>query len=98
MAVAYITEYQKYSGSGTSFQAALEPAQKNQAVAITTTTQSAAFGKNTYLIRVHVDAIACIEVGTNPAAVAGTSKRMAANQTEYFAVLPGQKIAVVTAT
>lgn len=97
MATAYITEYQKYSGSGTMFQAALEPAQKNQTVAITTNTQSSAFGKNTYLIRVHVDAICSIEVGPNPTATTA-SKRMAANQTEYFAVLPFQKIAVITNT
>lgn len=98
MAFLYITEYQKYSGSGTNFQAALEPEQANQRVVNTgATTQSTAFGKNTYLIRVHADSICSIEVGANPTATT-SSKRLAANQTEYFAVLPGQVLAVILNT
>lgn len=97
MGVLYVTEYQKYSGSGTSFQAALEPAQANQKITYGATTQSSAFGKNTYLIRVHTDSICSVEVATNPTATTN-SKRLAANQTEYFAVVPGQKIAGITNT
>lgn len=103
MATVYITEYQKYSTSGTMFQAALEPENASQTVALTgTSTVSAAFNKNTYLIRVHTDAICTIEVGATPVATtsgtANGSKRMAANQTEYFAVTPGLKLAAITAS
>lgn len=97
MGVLYITEYQKYSGSGTSFQAALEPEQASQKITYSTTTQSVALGKNTYLVRLHTDSICSVLVGANPTATT-TNKRLAANQTEYFAVLPGQKIAAITNT
>lgn len=98
MATVYITEYQKLSGSGTPFQAPLEPPNASQTVAIGgSTVQSAVFNKHTYLIRVHTDAICSIEVGANPTATAA-SKRFAANQTEYFAVTPTLRLAVITNT
>jgi hypothetical protein len=59
--------------------------------------QSAAFNANTRLIRVHTDAICAIAIGADPTAVA-TKGRMAADQTEYFAVYPGQKLAVISST
>ncbi len=67
------------------------------------TTQSAAFNAKTRFVRLHTDTICAIEFGINPTAVAagasGTA-RMAANQTEYFAVPMGQnfKVAVVSST
>lgn len=97
MGVLYITEYQKYSGSGTPFQAPLEPEQASQKITYTTPVASAAFGKNTYLIRVHTDSICSVVVGTAPVATT-TNKRLAANQTEYFAVVPNQKISAITNT
>ena len=59
--------------------------------------QSAAFNASTVLVRIHADAICCIAWGTNPTAI-NTSFRVAANQTEYFAVPAGQayKVAVIT--
>jgi hypothetical protein len=60
-------------------------------------TQSAAFNTDARVIAVHTDAICSIEFGTNPTATAN-SRRMAANTTEYFEVLPGNKVAVITNT
>lgn len=97
MATLYITEYQGYSTAGTPFQAALEPEQTSQTKAIAAAAQCTPFGKNTYLIRVHTDAICSILVGANPTATTA-NKRLAANQTEYFAVKPGQVLSVVANT
>jgi hypothetical protein len=57
------------------------------------------FNNLTTLIRVHTDAVCCIAMGVNPTAV-NTKMRLAANQTEYFAVPPGSnwKLAVITNT
>lgn len=96
MATLYITEYQKISGSGQGFQAPLEPEVLSQTVAISgSSAQSTAFKKNTYLIRVHTDAICSVLVGTNPSATT-TNKRFVAGQTEYFAVTPGLVLAVIS--
>src|SRR5262245_25272589 len=59
--------------------------------------QSAAFSTNTRIVRLHCDAVCSIAFGTNPTADAN-SARMAANQTEYFRVRAGQKVAVITNT
>ena len=59
--------------------------------------QSAAFNGATRVIRVHTDAICSVKIGANPTATAD-DKRMAANTTEYFGVVPGDKIAVITNT
>jgi vacuolar-type H+-ATPase subunit B/Vma2 len=74
------------------------PAYAEQVVAIGgSSTQSAAFGSNTQMIRVHTDAICSISIASNPTATANTP-RLAANTTEYFKVEPGHKIAVITNT
>jgi hypothetical protein len=59
---------------------------------------SAAFGSQTTLVRVHVDAIGVIAFGSAPVASTTTGIRMVAGQTEYFAVNGGQKVAVIVAT
>jgi hypothetical protein len=60
--------------------------------------QSAAFNTNTRVVRLHTDVICSVEIGgTNPTATAASS-RMAANQTEYYYVNPGDKLAVITNT
>lgn len=56
---------------------------------------SASFGTNTSLIRVNCDAVCSIVIGTSPSATINNA-RMAANQTEYFAVVPGQQISVIS--
>jgi hypothetical protein len=98
MATLYISEYKDMPVTiGQFLPVAQEPAITTQTVAITTTTQSAAFNTNTRFIRVHVDAICSIKFGASPTAVT-TDARMAANTTEYFGVIAGQKLAVVTNT
>jgi len=98
MAKLYISEYNKL-GSGYDNIVVAEPASVEQTpVAIGgTTTQSQAFAANTRIIRVHTDVICSVAVGVNPAATTN-SKRMIAGQTEYFAVTPGHKIAVISNT
>lgn len=109
MATLYISEYngtgfvQSNNGPfSVQAQAPKEPRLAAQTVAISgSSTQSSAFQNNpginagqTYLIRVHTDSICSIAIGASPLAVT-TEGRMAANQTEYFTVSPGQKIAVI---
>lgn len=60
-------------------------------------TVSAPFNTNTRLVRVHTDAICSILIGADPTAT-DAKMRMAAGSTEYFAVIPGQKLSVITNT
>lgn len=105
MAVLYITEY---VSTGTN-NARLVPVGleigADQTLAISGTSgQSVALKNSTQLVRLHTDAICSVLFGANPTAViaSGTagSKRLAANQTEYFAVPvnSGYKIAVISTT
>lgn len=100
MATLYVTEYAGLgSSSGATVQAVAGPPAVEQTVAISgTSAQSAAFGPNTILVRLHTDAICSVKPGgTNPVATA-SSGRMIAGQTEYFRVTPGDKVAVITNT
>lgn len=100
MATVYLSEYPVGTGIGTfgNVVAVHEPSQAEQTVAITAgSVQSAAFNPNTFFVRVHTDAICSIKFGANPTAAA-TTKRLSANQTEYFIVSPGHKLAVITNT
>lgn len=99
MAVVYISEY-----ADLRYLSGYEPAIATQTVAIGgASAQSAAFNENTNFVRVHTDAICSVLFGTNPTATA-TSPRMAAGQTEYFAVknpldaASRLKLAVITNT
>jgi hypothetical protein len=101
MAVLYISEYssQARDGQGYLMPAGQEPSQVEQQVAIGAgSTQSTAFAAGTKLIRVHCDVACHVSIGTNPTA-ATTTKRLAANQTEFFGVQAhprtGDKIAVI---
>lgn len=99
MAFAFITEFTSLGYVGTTptqtIQAPGCPEVAQQQVAIGVgSAQSAAFNANTKFIRVNVDAVCSIKIGTDPTA-AVTAQRMAANQTEFYAVAPGQKIAVI---
>jgi hypothetical protein len=58
-------------------------------------TQSAAFNAATAYIRLNCDTACCIAIGQNPVAVQPGVGRMATNQTEYFGVNPGDKVAVI---
>jgi hypothetical protein len=102
VATLYISEYHAIanlgtlSGGGTIHpQAPQEPADAEQFVTISgSSTQSAAFSSTTTFIRVNCDAICSILFGQNPVALT-TIKRLAANQTEFFGILAGQKLAVI---
>lgn len=94
MGTLYITEY--YSGSSAGIPVVRKPALVTQTVGIGAgSLQSAAFGGDTKLIRVHTDAICSVAFGTNPVATTSDA-RMAANQTEYWEVVPGLKLAVIS--
>lgn len=100
MATLYVSEHTHFGhdNNTVAFPMALEPPIAEQTVAIGgASTQSSAFNANTRYVRVHTDAICSILIGTNPTATAA-KKRLAANQTEYFAVVGGHKLAVITNT
>ena len=102
MATLYITEFsaQARDAAGYVMPIAAEPPAANQTVAIGgASVQSSAFNALTGMVRIHTDAICSIEFGTNPTATA-TTRRLAANQTEYFGVPKGAsyKVAVITNT
>lgn len=99
MATLYVSEYSQAGTAGPGMlPVAAEPGATTQTVAIGgTSAQSSAFGTTTRFVRVHTDAICSIAFGSNPTAT--TAKlRMAANQTEYFAVRAGDKVAVISNT
>lgn len=94
MATLYIAEFLEVLNNGGVVQVARTPVVQEQTVAVGgSSTQSSAF--KGCLIRVHTDVICSISIGSNPTATA-TTARMAADSTEYFAVKPGDKIAVIT--
>ena len=94
MAKVYITEFVSID-----LNVVREPPLAEQTVAIggSAVQCSNAFHASTRVIRVHTDAICSIAVGGNPTATA-SSRRLAADTTEYFGAEGGQKIAVITNT
>lgn len=99
MAKLYITEFHTLGATpeGATFPL-VPPAADQTPVAIGVgSTQSAAFNVSTRFVRLHADAICSVAFGSNPTATADNA-RLAANQTEYFAVSPGHKVAVITNT
>ena len=99
MAFVYISEYADLPVSnGRGLNIAQEPPITEQTVANGgATTQSSAFNGSTHVIRVHTDTVCSISIGANPTATTST-KRLAANQTEYFYVTPGHKLAAILNT
>jgi hypothetical protein len=99
MATLYISEYADLPFfAGTIGAVTKEPALAEQVVNIGGgNTQSQPFSGSTKIIRVHVDSTCSIAIGTNPVATTSV-KRLAANQTEYFSVLPGNLLGVITNT
>lgn len=98
MAVCYISEFAALANV-TGANIAMMPPIAQQTVAIGAEADSSAFNAATRYIRVHVDAICSIAVGTAPTA-ATTGLRMSAESTEYFAVPlnGGYKLSVITNT
>ena len=98
MAVLYISEYDNVATDNRGMvQAGQEPAIATQTVAIGVAAQSAAFNARTRFVRIHTDAICSVAFGANPTATT-SSARMAANQTEFFGVVPGHKVSVISNT
>ena len=98
MATLYITEFSVLQSKFlySTAQMALQPALVDQVVAIGgSSTNSAAFNANTNFVRLHTDAICSIQIGLAPTATT-TNARLAANETEYYGVRPGDKVAVIS--
>lgn len=94
----YVTEFPGPPAVSVYYQAVNTPALANQAVAVSgASAQSAVFSSTTKIVRIHAD-VACHVVvgGTNPTATTNSMK-VGANQTEYFVVTPGQRLAVIAA-
>lgn len=98
MADLYITEFQASgnSVSGAQLQVGVQPAIAMQKVSFTTSTQSVEFDPRTVFIRLHPTADCHIIVGTDPTATTNHMP-MLADSTEYFGVLAGMKLAVISA-
>ncbi len=101
MAKLYITEFSDFArlqNAGAQPWGALQSMIGDQTpISFSTSTQSVAFNAATRFIRVHTDAICSIAYGSNPTATTG-NMRLAAGQTEYFAVKGGDMLAVVSNT
>lgn len=101
MATLYVTEYSDMGVSlagRTPLQIAQAPGlAQNNVVIGAGSLQSSAFNTSTRYIRVHTDAICSVAISSNPTATTA-SKRMAADQTEYWGVVAGHKIAVIANT
>ncbi len=96
----YITEYAEIGKDtlGRLLSCPLEPALAEQKITISgTSAQSSAFNADTRFIRLHTNEICSVLFGANPTATVA-SQRFAAGQTEFKAVVPGQKVAVITNT
>jgi hypothetical protein len=59
--------------------------------------QSSPFNAQTRMVGIHADTVISIAIGANPTATTN-DRRLAANTTEYFAVSPGQRVAVINNT
>jgi hypothetical protein len=98
MSTLYVTEL-KASGnseSGSQMQMAKQPPVTDQTVTFTTSTQSAAFNADTRFVRLHPKNNCHVAFGASPTATT-SNMPMLADSVEYFAVIPGQKLAVVDA-
>jgi hypothetical protein len=100
MALLYVTEFgAMYSDAGGSVPIAKTNVRTDQTPVVigAGSLQSAAFLAGTRFVRLNCDAICSIAFGSNPTASTSTM-RMAANQTEYFGVNAGDKVAVIANT
>lgn len=101
MTKLYIREYESPQGmAGFPFPVGDESTESgfDQVVDYTAgVTSSVAFRSITRLVRLHTDAICSVAFGPNPTATT-SNQRMAAGQTEYKFVRPGDKVSAVTNT
>ncbi len=97
MATMYVSEFNFLGGTGNRpVQGVQTPPIAEQIVTIggASTAITNAFNANTTVIRVAVDTTCSIAFGATPVATTA-NMRLAGNQTEYFTVIPGQKVAVI---
>ena len=95
-----VTEYSHLPAdeNGRALVVGKEPAELNQQLPVAGfSAQSAPFGATTRFIRLHTDATCRVAFGQNPTA-STASMRVPANATEYFGVIPGQRVAVISST
>jgi hypothetical protein len=102
MARLYISEYREMGAvqaSKRDIAAPLEPAIVVQTpINITgASIQSEQFHEETRFVRLHTDATCSVRFGVNPVATTNDA-RMAAGSTEYFGVVPGHRVAVISNT
>lgn len=96
-ATLYISEFASPASQVGTVQAQVypQPALTDQTVAVTAgSLQSAAFGVNTHAIMVECDSDCSVVIGSNPTATT-TNFLMGDGIPYQFAVVPGQKIAVI---
>lgn len=100
MALLYIWEFSEMVTRDSGIPIGKTPGILMQAPVVigATSLQSAAFNAGTGYVRLNCDAVCSVVFGSNPTAVAQVSARLAANQTEYFGVNPGDKVAVIATT
>lgn len=106
MSLMYITEYERMAEVSGGFRVSVgvEPAVATQVITFTGTAGvSANFNARTKFVRIAVDGVASILFGAAPTAVANTTTRMGAGQSEYYgvdpaAVVAGLKVSAVTTT
>lgn len=100
MAKLYVQEYAKAAGDdmGKLVQAGQEPALASQTVAIGgSSVQSVAFNTRTKFVCLSTDVICSVKFGTNPTA-ATSDRRLPADDTHYYGVQGGHKVAVISNT
>ena len=84
--------------SGTLIPVGMQHGETLQNVSYTTTSvQSAAFAATTQFVRVIADVDTRVLFGANPTALASASVLVSAGASEYFGVVPGDKVAAITA-
>jgi hypothetical protein len=97
MATLYITEYNDAPATknGVVIPSGSEPNVAEQAVPITgVSAVSAVFGPQTSFIMVNTDTTCSLAFGSSPTAVT-TAHRMSANETRFYGVVSGQRLAVI---
>jgi len=97
MAVLYVAEFVSVGGSGNfpTMAALVSPVQEQTIVVGGVSTQVAtAFDSRSTFVRLHTDTACSVKFGANPTATTANA-RLIANQTEYFPIVPLQKVAVI---
>jgi hypothetical protein len=100
MATLYVTEYASLNNDASAGGGVLLPKCPSLVdQAVTIPGASAPFSAGTRFIRVSTDSICSVKIGgTNPAATTAMARMAANGPPEFYAVNPGDKLAVVVNT